>query len=351
MMPLVSNIKRYLSLKSLVFTILAAIASVTAIVGAPLVFSKDVEVYVDNKKFEAQTTKYTVNGVLNELGVVLNDYDYISTPPNSKLDITKLNVIHIKKAVPICVSIDGKEKKIMTYKENVKDALACSTLKVSSLDKIEGAAFNDKVAANMKLKVIRVKSELIAEDNVVPFKRIERPTDRLDKGKENVLVEGTDGIAKNLFKVVYEDGKQVAKELISKKIVKAPIDKLVEVGTLMNFKTSRGDIVRYTKVLDMSATSYTASFADTGKHPGDPGFGITYSGMRARKGIVAVDPRVIPLGTRLYIQCPGSIPDYGFAVAGDIGGAIKGNKIDLYFDDQATVNAWGRKNVKVYIIK
>ena len=80
----------------------------------------------------------------------------------------------------------------------------------------------------------------------------------------------------------------------------------------------------------MVATAYTAGFESTGKRPGDRGYGITATGTKAKHGTVAVDPKVIPLGTELYIEDIGNIEgDYGYATALDTGGAIKNNRIDL----------------------
>ncbi len=77
---------------------------------------------------------------------------------------------------------------------------------------------------------------------------------------------------------------------------------------------------------------------------GGSGTGRTATGVMARFGIAAVDPRVIPLHTLLYVE------GYGFALAADTGGAIKGNRIDLCFDSRAQAYRWGRKNVKVHIL-
>ena len=101
----------------------------------------------------------------------------------------------------------------------------------------------------------------------------------------------------------------------------------------------------------MNATAYDLSFASTGKRPGDRGWGITASGTRARPGVVAVDPKVIPLGTTLYIQSLDGSKDYGFAIAEDKGGAIKGNRIDLFYDSNSEAMNFGRRQVKVYILK
>ncbi|MEW6771829.1 MAG: peptidoglycan DD-metalloendopeptidase family protein [Bacillota bacterium] len=91
----------------------------------------------------------------------------------------------------------------------------------------------------------------------------------------------------------------------------------------------------------VEATGYTAGYESTGKSPGDPGYGITATGTRARRGTVAVDPEVIPLGTKMYI------PGYGYGIAEDTGGDIKGNRIDLFFDDVDEARQWGRKTVTV----
>jgi 3D (Asp-Asp-Asp) domain-containing protein len=99
---------------------------------------------------------------------------------------------------------------------------------------------------------------------------------------------------------------------------------------------------RSTRKLTMKSTAYHKSTC--GKDEGDPEYGITAKGKNLVRGIVAVDPDVIPLGTHLYI------PGYGCAVAGDTGGAIKGYKIDLSFD--TLDEAWNWKNpiVEVYIL-
>ena len=104
----------------------------------------------------------------------------------------------------------------------------------------------------------------------------------------------------------------------------------------MQIETSRG-MAHYSEAMTMEASAYLPS--DGG------GSGITASGMVAQRGVVAVDPRVIPLGTRLYI------PGYGDAVAGDTGGAIKGHKIDLCMESYNEAMQFGRRSVTVYILQ
>lgn len=98
----------------------------------------------------------------------------------------------------------------------------------------------------------------------------------------------------------------------------------------------------------VTATGYTAGVESTGKRPGDRGYGITYSGVRVRRGVVstiAADPKVFPIGTLLYI------PGYGYGVVADTGKAIKGNRIDLYFETPGQVyREWGKRTVKVEVL-
>lgn len=97
------------------------------------------------------------------------------------------------------------------------------------------------------------------------------------------------------------------------------------------------------------ATGYTAGVESTGKNPGHPGYGITYSGVKVKRDLystVAADLNVFPIGTILFI------PDYGFGVVADKGGAIKGNKVDLYYNTVKDVyEQWGKKTLDAYIIK
>lgn len=102
-------------------------------------------------------------------------------------------------------------------------------------------------------------------------------------------------------------------------------------------------------VKEVVATGYTAGIESTGKEPGHPSYGITYSGVKVKRDLystVAADPSVFPIGTILYI------PDYGFGVVADTGSAIKGNKIDLYYDTVEEVyNEWGKRKLDVHIVE
>lgn len=349
MIPLAKNIKRYFSFKELVIVLLAIVVSVSAGIGVFLHLKKEVIINDNGKQIVVKTMKTTVKEVFEQNGISVKSEDYINLPLDTKLQRIKKNEVYIKRAVPIDVETDGKELHLMTYYDTVKDALIHSPVKLAEEDKVVGAAPGDNVVKGMKLTVVRVKENVISEKNPIPFKVINRENNDMDKGEEKVVENGREGTREKLFKVVFEDGKEVARNLIKDVVLSDPIDKIVEYGTILNYKTSRGDTIRYKQILNMRATAYTASYVDTGKSPGDAGFGITYTGMKVRKGVIAVDPKVIPLGSRVYVEVIGA-NDYGYAVAADIGSAIKGNLIDLYFDSSSTVSAWGCKRVRVYML-
>lgn len=168
---------------------------------------------------------------------------------------------------------------------------------------------------------------------------------------EQVVQEGSDGMKKSVYQECYVDGRLISRSLEEEIIIKDPVDKIIEVGTKEYVvATSRGGF-RFENQLDMIASAYDLSYESCGKNPGDPYYGITASGTKAQPGTVAVDPSVIPLGTKLYIASTDGSPDYGFATALDTGGAIKGNRIDLFMEDNTDANNYGIRQVKVYVLE
>lgn len=148
--------------------------------------------------------------------------------------------------------------------------------------------------------------------------------------------KGKDGTLITTYKITFVNGKPVSKVALSQKRIE-PVNEVVVMGK-PTFNVSRSSFNRK-KTISMSATGY-----DTSPQTLPGSSGRTATGMPARFGVVAVDPRVIPLGTYVYVD------GYGFAIAADTGGAIKGNKIDLCFDSRRESMAWGRRTVKVHVL-
>jgi len=127
--------------------------------------------------------------------------------------------------------------------------------------------------------------------------------------------------------------------LMSSEVVREPVARTEKIGSACRY-TSRGEF-RTRKVLKMQASAYDPGPRSCGKYAS----GRTACGMKAGYGVVAVDPKVIPLRTELYIE------GYGFAIAGDTGGAIKGNRIDLGYDTYREAIKFGRKTVIVHVLQ
>ncbi len=158
-----------------------------------------------------------------------------------------------------------------------------------------------------------------------------------EAGEEKVLEEGKDGKKTKIFKITYDkEGQEYQRELISVETAQAE-DKKISRGTKIIWKTldTPDGQIQYWKKMRVYATHYDSHC------PGCDEW--TAIGMRAGKGVIAVDPKVIPLRSKLYI------PSYGMAVAGDTGGAIKGNIIDLGFDDARTAG-WSARFVDIYLL-
>lgn len=179
---------------------------------------------------------------------------------------------------------------------------------------------------------IRVESKPIPPTVEYQFSRL------VGAGRLKKEDSGKPGEVRRTYQVIRKNGKPVAKKLIKEERIE-PTPTLFLMGK-SGFSTSRSSFGR-SKVLVMEATAYDPSPATIG--PGATG--RTAMGLRAAYGHVAVDPRVIKLGTRVFVE------GYGFAIASDKGSAIKGNKIDLCFNSRATALAFGRKSVKVHVLR
>jgi 3D (Asp-Asp-Asp) domain-containing protein len=198
----------------------------------------------------------------------------------------------------------------------------------------------------MQIEVTYNREELVTQEELIPYETENKPSSQLEKGVTQVAQEGQNGVNELTYKVSYVNGDEVSRELVSTTEKSAPVTRIVEYGTKTSSPTvaysggtvSRSGDLRYKTVINATATAYCLT-------------GRTASGMYTQPGVVAVDPNVIPLGTRLYIEAADGSWTYGNAVAADTGGAIKGNKVDLYMTTADACYQFGRRAVKVYILE
>jgi 3D (Asp-Asp-Asp) domain-containing protein len=245
--------------------------------------------------------------------------------------------------------VDGTTWKVDSTANSVADLLKELQITLAPQDGLStdpGTA----LTAGMTVSVVRRLEEVAVATEEIPYQLVREEDGAMTVGQSRETQAGQPGIKEIKNVTYYEDGKAVRSER-SEAVVKEPVNQVVAYGTLEVVSrpavASRPTVAsrsgstarRYTREIQVSATGYTA-----GKESNPDGNGYTYTGMKAVRGVVAVDPSVIPLYTRLYIE------GYGEAVAGDTGGAIKGNKIDLCFDSLAEALEWGRRPVTVYVI-
>lgn len=344
------HLRRILPLKQMALLFLLTIFAFTAGAAAYGAANREIAVRDGETLVVAKTLGNDVQQALAQLDVEVGEQDFVSMPLRQLLGTDGTNLLTIKRAVPMTLTVDGETRDILSWRDTVGEVLSDQQVSLSAMDRIEGMTAKTPVEAGLAVRVVRVRTEAIKEFAAIPYDVVEQQDKNLNEGETLVAQVGVDGRSESVYHIVYEDNKPVSRTFLYERTVSEPVNRLVMLGTVKNFTNHRGDLVRYAKIMDMKATAYTASYADTGKHPGDPAFGITRSGLRAREGVIAVDPRVIPLGTKVYVESPGAAPDYGFAIAADIGSAIKGNLIDLYFDTTQQALNWGRRSVRVYIL-
>jgi 3D (Asp-Asp-Asp) domain-containing protein len=291
---------------------------------------KQVNILVDGKIITVDTISNDPEKILTKAGITLGPYDEIAFPNQT---ISDGDTIEVLRAVPVTLTYQGKTIEILTAKRTLREAVATSLAPEKTVRIEPGDYFHPATA--QEIKVIELSDQVVEKEVAEPYTIINEPNPQLEKGIENIVQKGEDGLKKLTLRVHYEDGAEVATEVIAETMLVEPKNQIVNVGTRNTIETSRG-AVSFRKIMHMEATAYLPT--DGG------GQGITATGAQARWGIVAVDPRVIPLGTRVYVV------GYGEAVAADTGGAIKGNKIDLCMENYEQAIHFGRRMVKVYIL-
>ncbi len=292
--------------------------------------NNEVKVVVDEKNYKLTVFGGTVAEALQKSHVKLREKDVVEPALATKLE--EGMKITVTRAIDVAIIADGQTIKVRTPIREVEEILKEANLSLGENDKVE-PELDEEVESGDAIKVIRVTDKLLYVNRALAFKVENRPDPDLFKGFTRVLRDGKPGTAQKTIKVTLEDGKEVGREVVGEKIVRNPISKLVAVGTMREKVTSRGTTIRFSKVIVMNASGYSY----TGHN--------TASGVPPRPGVAAVDPRIIPMGTRLYVE------GYGYCTALDVGSAIKGNKIDLFFGSDSQAEHWGRRNVKVYILE
>ena len=321
--------------------------------------------------------------VLTEAGIELEEEDTYETGYADGL-----NQITVRRMQMVTVINRGAQSVIGTYGETTGSLLARMGITPGTGDTLSCSS-ETQTYDGMTIELVHTETRIEEEDTTVPYPVNYYEDPDLEPGAEIVLVAGQNGLTHVKSEVTYRNGKEVSRVIVQETVKTKPVTQLVIRGvdrTIMEqpadpepaeqaapaassgtasgssssgssssggsrydgsaetsgnvIMTSSGESYTYVDVMTCSATAYTCE-----------GYvGHTYSGTLARVGAIAVDPTVIPLGTKMYVVSNDGQYVYGYCVAEDIGGGIKGNKIDLYFDTYAECWDFGVRMCTVYIL-
>ena len=323
--------------------------------------------------------------ILDEVGIELSDEDTYTTSYNdgvSRIDIQRMQLV--------TVDCRGKERTVGTYGETVQQLLDRLEITVSDADSVS-CDLTQPTYDGLRVDIIHTETRYEDVQTVVPFETNYFEDPSLEPGREIVLIEGKDGMTLVKEQILFENGIEISRETVSTEIISEPVTRLVIRGpqTVLREQPNEPEYVmsptrkepvsteaestestestepteeptRETEVISdntittVGGMTYTYSDKLTvtcTAYSCEGRTGITATGTVARVGAVAVDPRYIPLGTKMYIVSNDGQYVYGYCVAEDTGGLIKGYKIDLYFDTVDECWDFGIRSCTAYIIE
>jgi len=304
-------------------------------------------VYIDDngKVTSVVTVGNDPLALLKKQGVTLKTNDTLSVPDK----LSWFSTISITRSVKVEVLKDGKTHTIYTSPDTVLNILSQNVegFDESSDIVVYPTGQNSYLTAEETVHTVeiitppQIEKIVVHEKSDIGYKTTYESDPLLLKGQQAVLTSGEKGVREISYEVVLKDGEQISKTAVGETVLKASRNRVVRVG----IGSPGGEIsvdgseLNYKNMFEMRATAYWSGSK-------------TATGTVPKRGVVAVDPAVIPLGSRLYIvAADGSSWTYGFAMAEDTGGAIRGNKIDLFVENKDIGRRFGVRYAKVYILE
>jgi len=295
----------------------------------------------DGRQAPVTTRARTVEAFLSERDLHALPGDYLSQPLEAPLaDGMQLTY---RPAIDVSIHVGSGARVVRTTAGSVAELLADQRIGLGAFDRVEPSV-NAPLSAGAIVRVTRIDAWTAHERRRIAPRTERRAVADLAPDATRVLDPGAPGVSDVVVRYERRDGGTATSTVLASHLLRAPRPKVIARGIAAYASLARvaeqgfASAVRLAgSALHVIATAYTAGCYGCS--------GVTASGLRAGLGIIAVDPSVIPLGTKLFI------PGYGRAIAGDTGGAIVGHRIDLGFDNSVQALRWGRRPVTVYVLR
>ncbi|MBO5323216.1 MAG: G5 domain-containing protein [Oscillospiraceae bacterium] len=350
------SMRKKFMLMTRVFAVLLPVILLTVLL-SQTVMALNTYVISDGDRVTIHTTYATDPAeVLSEAGFELNPDDFYTTQISSgKSEIT------IQRLQTVTIYLGQTQVKMQTYGETVASILNRAGITLTDDDAVSVQP-NTNTRDGMTITVSRTQYVVETYDIEVPYETLYCYAPNLPEGQQVVLTKGVNGIAERTANVMYINGTEISRTPLSDKVTLEPVKEVIAIGSKAGADIQEmpetslgmpiiGDGVIITPQGEVLNYSNAGVFTATAYHNTDPGCTIyTYIGTLCRVGAIAVDPKVIPLGTKMYIVSNDGRYIYGEAVAEDTGGSIKGNRIDLYFDSVPECIQFGIRDCTVYFL-
>ena len=326
--------------------IIVGAVAITIAVGAAATITimnmrKTLTISIDGKEETFVTYKGTVQDVLQEKNIAVGVKDKVQPSLESK--VSEKETIEIKSAIPVEVIANGVQLEVQSADDTIGEMLKNEeeTLKEygiefdEDIDEVSPHLDSD-IEDNMCVQIIDVEKKELVQNEPINYETIVEKDENLDKSVSKVKSEGVNGEKEVTYEIIYKDGVESSRNVTSTKTIVEPQNEIVIKGTGQVYASRGGESIKYKDKLNCVATAYSGDrITATGRTP-----------VRNPGGIstIAVDPSFIPLGSKVYVE------GYGYAIASDTGGAIKGNIIDLFLNSSGECKNWGRRPVTVLII-
>ena len=241
-------------------------------------------------------------------------------------------------ATNVRVRVDGRTITLADTGDSVREVLAAAKVTLSAEDEV-APGLDVSVPEGGEIRVTRVSYREVSKDEKVPYRIVVRPASRGNRPYHPTIMKpGRAGLKRLSYRVKIVDGQEVERTPAGETVVRE-VQNQVVVARNPSSLGSRGAYAGL-RTLKVLTSAYDPGPGSCGKYAN----GRTCNGKRAGYGIIAVDPKMFPLGTKLYV------PGYGYGIAADVGSAIKGNRLDLGFNTRKGAMKWGKKWVKVTVV-